>query len=54
MAHRPLQPKESYMKLPIPNVSEIKPPPMLVADLPVDGMPQDMTMYKWSPKSGNL
>ena len=42
------------MKLPIPNVSEIKPPPMLVADLPVDGMPQDMTTYEWSPKSGNL
>jgi hypothetical protein len=54
MAHRPLQPKTEYIRMPIPDVSEIDPPPMLVADLPVDGMPQDMTTYEWSPKSGNL
>ena len=45
MAHRPLQARSEYVRLPIPELSEIKRPVEMGGDLPVDGMPQDMRTY---------
>ena len=48
MAHKPLKAKTDFIRLPIPNISEIKKPPFLTEGIPVDGTPQDMTQYNRS------
>ena len=46
MAFRPLQPKTEYIRLPIPDRSEIKLPASATVGLPVPGRPQPMEQYK--------
>ena len=45
MAFKPLLPKTEYMRLPIPDYSEIKPPASSTVGLPVSGNPQPMEQY---------
>ena len=46
MAHKPLKAKTDFIRLPIPDLSEIPKPPFLTSGIPVEGMPQDTTQYK--------
>jgi len=45
MAHKPLKAKTEFIRMPIPNISEIKKPPFLTDGIPVEGTPQDMQTY---------
>ena len=45
MAFKPLLPKTEYMRLPIPDYSEIKPPASTTVGIPVPGNPQPMEQY---------
>ena len=45
MAFKPLLPKTEYMRLPIPDYSEIKAPPASTVGIPVPGNPQPMEQY---------
>jgi len=45
MAHQPLMPKTEYMELPIPDLSEIRPPASTTVGIPVAGNPQPMQTY---------
>ena len=45
MAFKPLQPKTEYMRLPIPDYSEIKPPASDTVGIPVPGNPQPRETY---------
>ena len=45
MAFKPLLPKTEYMRLPIPDRSEIKKPEGDTVGLPVPGNPQPMQTY---------
>ena len=40
MAFKPQQPKTEYMRLPIPDYSEIQKPASTYQDIPVPGCPQ--------------
>ena len=45
MAFKPLQPKTEYMRLPIPDYSEIKKPASTYEGTPVPGCPQPMETH---------
>ena len=45
MAHKPLRAKTDFIRLPIPNISEIEKPPFLTSGIPVPGDPQPMQTY---------
>ena len=45
MAHKPLRAKTDYIRLPIPDINEIKKPRFLTEGIPVEGTPQDMQTY---------
>lgn len=45
MAFKPLLPKTEYMRLPIPDYSEIQPPPSDYVGIPVPGNPQPRQTY---------
>ena len=45
MAFKPLLPKTEYMRLPIPDYSEIKKPAATYEGTPVPGCPQPMETY---------
>ena len=45
MAHKPLKAKTDFIRLPIPNISEIPKPPFLTSGIPVEGMPQSTETY---------
>ena len=48
MAHKPLKAKTEFIRLPIPDISEIKKPACLTEGIPVEGTPQDMRTYNRS------
>ena len=45
MAAQPLKPQTEYIRLPIPEMSAIDTPLAERVDIPVQGRPQNMTMY---------
>jgi hypothetical protein len=45
MAHKPLKAKTDFIRLPIPNLSEIPKPPFLTSGIPIEGMPQSMESF---------
>ena len=45
MAHKPLRAKTEYIRMPIPNISEIEKPPFLTSGIPVEGIPQPTQTY---------
>ena len=45
MAFKPLLPKTEYMRLPIPDYSEIQKPESTYEGIPVPGCPQPMETY---------
>jgi len=45
MAFPVLMPKTEYMRLPIPDYSEIKAPPSQTVGIPVPGRPQPMQTF---------
>jgi hypothetical protein len=48
MAHKPLKAKTEFIRMPIPDISEIKKPRFLTEGIPVEGTPQDMQTYNRS------
>ena len=45
MAFPVLRPQTQFMRLPIPNLSEIQEPPSATSGIPVYGRPQPMQTY---------
>ena len=45
VAHKPLKARSEFIRLPIPDISEIRKPPFLTEGIPVEGMPQDMQTF---------
>ena len=45
MAFKPLQPKTEFMRLPIPDLSQIRKPEADTVGRPVPGNPQPMQQY---------
>ena len=46
MAFKPLLPKQEFLRLPIPDRSQIPAPPSATVGIPVPGRPQPMEQYK--------